>query len=256
VKLEKPDIYGIVGSAFFCGIVLLLLLLIYLPGRAAEEAGIMISFGEVAEGGGNQPYANEPNTPNQPPPPPSSQPTVHEYAMTQDYEESLRIEEKKRKEREQQQLEEQRKNEQRRLAEEQKRRDEQARQDKINQANNDIAGAFGNSGGSGSGHSQGDTRQGNPLGQGTSNGNSWSLGGRSLNGTLPVPNDNQKVEGRITVSIRVDKTGKVTQATIGTPTNISDPITQKAAIEAARRTSFSAGNNEAEGSITYNIKLR
>jgi TonB family protein len=252
MQLKKPDIYGIVGSATFCGLLLLLLLLIYLPTRAEEE-GVMVSFGEVDNGGGNTPTRNVAAPAETAPPPQTRQRAVTEDVATQNYEESLRVEEQKRKEKERREAEEVKKRqEEQRLAEEKKHREEQ---EKINKAN-ELSGLFGNSGEQGSGDTSGAGKQGNPLGQGNSGGNSWSLNGRSLNGSLITPNDNQNVEGKITVNIRVDKSGMVTQATVGSPSTISNQITREAAIEAARKTRFTAGNAEVVGTITYNIKLR
>nr|WP_239057058.1 energy transducer TonB [Paludibacter sp. 221] len=108
----------------------------------------------------------------------------------------------------------------------------------------------------GSGANVGETQQGNPVGKGSSDGNSWSLDGRALIGKLITPTYNNNVEGVITVTIRVDENGSVTSASIGTPTTISDAETRKATLEAARKTKFSAGRNIAAGTITYNFKLK
>jgi TonB family protein len=115
---------------------------------------------------------------------------------------------------------------------------------------------FGNGGTTGSGNTTGNTPQGNPAGSGNSGGNSWSLSGRSLSGRLVAPSYDNDVEGKITVTIRVDANGKVISANIGSPTNISDATTRNAAQTAALNTKFTAGNGNTSGSITYNFKLR
>ena len=55
MNVRKSDIYGIVGSALFCGVVVLLLVLIAMPGQPVpEDEGIVVSFGTSFEGGGQQ----------------------------------------------------------------------------------------------------------------------------------------------------------------------------------------------------------
>ena len=148
----------------------------------------------------------------------------------------------------------------------------------INHTNNLVGNAFGNGSGEGkgsgtgkgngngsgegtgngkgSGNTFGDTFQGNPAGLGRSGGNSWSLNGRSLVGTLATPSYTSNVEGKVTVSIRVDANGKVTSASVSSPTTISDAQTRNEALSAARSTRFSGGSGVSVGTITYNFKLR
>ena len=115
----------------------------------------------------------------------------------------------------------------------------------------------GNGTGSGSGNGSEAGIQGNPAGHGNLGGNSWSLNGRSLiTGSFASPSYDKDVEGKVTVNIRVDENGRVTSATIGSPTTISDSETRSAAIAAANRTHFSGGSGSAMGSITYNFKLK
>ena len=54
----------------------------------------------------------------------------------------------------------------------------------------------------------------------------------------------------------VDAAGHVTNASVSSPTNISDAQTRSAAVAAARNTRFSAGNGVSVGTITYNFKLK
>ena len=138
------------------------------------------------------------------------------------------------------------------------------------------AGAFGNSGGTGSGgfgtgsgtgtgsgsgqgtgigDGVGSGTRGNPLGSGTSNGNTWTLAGRGLNGSISRPPYNQNIEGKITVIIRVDEHGIVTDANFGTPTTIADETLLNATLQSARKTKFTSGNGTAFGKIEYNFKL-
>ena len=94
------------------------------------------------------------------------------------------------------------------------------------------------------------------MGQGSQGGNSWSLAGRSLIGTLYRPTYSGNQEGIIVVDIRVDASGKVTSATINTSkTNISDERLRKESVDAALKNKFSTGNGPAMGSITYKFIL-
>lgn len=208
--MKISDLYGIIGSAVFCGLLLLLLLLVTMPGQATpEDEGIIVSFGNTLDGGGRQAIP----TPSMPQP--------------------------------EQQAEE------RRLAEEQRKQ-----QEAIDKANA-LGSMFGTTvAPDGSGTDESDARQGNPVGKGSSEGHSWSLDGRTLVGKIAKPNYNRDVEGIITVNIRVDENGNVTNTSIGRPTTISDGQTQREALEAARKTKFSAGKNAAIGTISYNLKLK
>ena len=260
--MDKSDLYGIIGSAIITGLLILLLFLIMLPGaKKIDDEGIMVSFGNTMEGAGmNEQQQATPNpkpvpTPTPPTPKPTTPTTkpVVKDLMTQDNN-SVAIAEQKRKEK-QEKLErdavEKKRQEDLRVANEKKQKE----QDAINKANA-MDGMFGNSNSTGSGNTSGNTNLGNPLGSGSSGGNSWSLNGRSLNGRLVSPNYDRDVEGKVTVNIRVDANGNVTNASIGSPTTISDQTTRNAAVSAAKSTRFSAGNGVATGSITYNFNLR
>lgn len=250
--MKKSNKYGIVGSFLFCGILLILLLFIYLPGlKKPEDEGLMISFGETEEGSGmTQTPAPKPVVVPVSAPPKPVKP-VKQDLMTQT-DNSLAIAEQKKKDeqRKEQQIIERQRLENERIQAEKKRKQQEA----IEKASMD--GMFGNNNSSGSGTNTADSQQGNPVGKGSSGGNSWSLSGRNLSGRLVSPSYNQDVEGKITVNIRVDQSGRVTSASIGSPTNISDSQTRSAAITAAQSTRFSSGKDVSSGSITYNFKLK
>lgn len=249
--MKKSELYGITGSVTIVGLLILLLFLLVMPGlKQPEDEGIMVSFGEVDMGSGKTETPTEQPTVKAVTPPPATPKAVKQEVMTQDDNSLAIAEQKKRDKREKEALERQRLEEQR-IANEKKK----AQQDAIDKANA-MNGLFGNSNSAGSGTTSGDTRQGNPAGSGNSGGNSWSLSGRSLTGSLVSPSYDNDVEGYITVSIRVDENGNVISASIGSPTNISDAATRNAAISAAKRTRFTSGNGIATGSIKYNFKLR
>jgi TonB family protein len=249
--VKKSEVYGLTGSITITGILILLLFLIVMPGlKQPEDEGIMVSFGEVDMGAGNtQTPTAEPVIKETTPPPAAPKP-VKQEVLTQD-DNSLAIAEQKKKDKREKEAAERLRIEEQRIANEKKK----AQQDAINKAN-EMNGLFGNSNSKGSGTTTGDDRQGNPAGSGNSGGNSWSLNGRSLTGSLVQPSYDNDVEGRITVNIRVDENGSVISASIGSPTNISDAATRNAAMSAAKRTRFSSGDGVSTGSITYNFKLR
>lgn len=250
--MKKSEIYGLTGSIILTGLLILLLFIIVMPRlEQPKEEGIMVSFGDVEMGGGttttpsSEPAVQQPATP-----PPAAPKTVKQDVLTQN-DNSFAIAEQKKKDKQEKEALERQRQEEIRIANEKKR----AQQEAIDKANA-MNGLFGNSNSKGSGTGTGDGRQGNPAGSGNPGGNSWSLNGRSLTGTLVSPSYDNDVEGRITVNIRVDENGAVISASIGSPTNISDAATRNAAISAAKRTRFSSGNGVSTGSITYNFKLR
>lgn len=127
-------------------------------------------------------------------------------------------------------------------------------------------GGFGLGGGTGSGSGRGSGTgigdgvgsgtRGNPLGSGSSNGNTWTLKGRSLSGSISKPSFRENVEGRITVNIRVDAQGNVISASIdGGETNIASESLRNSTLESARRTKFTAGDGVVYGKIVYQFRL-
>jgi len=241
--VRKSQIYGIIGSAISCGIILLLLFVIKLsaPSNMPQEEGIVVSFGESEEdmgrskeqgnhltfkGAASQQISSDKN----------------EKLLTQS-ESSVALSEQKNDKRQSENISEQ--------EELRKKRENEA----IEKANV-IATIFGNRGSSEGGSGNGNILQGNPAGKGVSNGHGWSLSGRDLVGGLVTPRYEKNVEGKITVNIRVDENGKVVGASIGSPTTISDTDIRKAAIEAALNTRFTAGKGMVSGTVTYNFKLK
>lgn len=97
------------------------------------------------------------------------------------------------------------------------------------------------------------------AGTGTS-GNSASLAGRSLVGSLPRPDYGAPEEGRVIVDITVDQQGKVIAAayrSVGSTTQNKTLV--DAAIKAARQARFNVDENAAinqTGTITYNFRMQ
>lgn len=252
MKLNKDDIYGIVGSVAFHLFILLILGFTVLKTVVPDEdGGILVNFGNVnAAAGTFEPKytGQEPPQETTTPPPPVPEPKVEtpkEDLVTQEIEESVAIEEaKKKKEKEEQ------------------RKKEQA-------ISNKVAGAFGI--GSQEGNSQGDAgsgtgNQGSPFGnsdhganEGVGGYGSFNLNGRSIGaGGLPRPAYTIQEEGRIVINITVDPKGNVIFAEIGKGTNIDNGSMRKSALDAAKRAKFNSisGANNQSGTITYLYKLK
>ncbi|MFO8129217.1 MAG: energy transducer TonB [Bacteroidales bacterium] len=91
---------------------------------------------------------------------------------------------------------------------------------------------------------------------GAGEGVSYSLGGRGSK-HLPKPSYNSPEQGKVVVTIWVDKNGKVVKALAGARgTNIADRNLQKMARDAALRSVFQSDPNAPEvqkGTITYNF---
>lgn len=124
------------------------------------------------------------------------------------------------------------------------------------QASGRVGNAFGNSNRQqqGSGQGNASSGQGNSQGQGVGGvGTSARVGSRTVL-SLPKPDYTDKTsQGTVTVSIVVNKAGNVISATV-TSGNTSQAL-KNAALAAAKRAKFSAGDNDAEkGTITYRFK--
>ncbi len=112
------------------------------------------------------------------------------------------------------------------------------------------------------GSSTGDTKKGNPAasgsgtGSGTSESGRWSIAGRSLIGSLPQPKYSSNAEGTVVVRIRINAAGQVVEASAGHGSTTSDQSLIGSAIAAAKKATFSAGEGDVIGSITYVFKLK
>jgi TonB family protein len=263
--VKKSEVYGVIGTIIINGLIILLL---FLFGMSMDppfkpDPGIEISFGDGLDGAPAEEIASIPATAEPVPTPPVEE-TNPPQQLTQE-DPSIAIEaDKKRKE-------EKRKKEEIRL--------EQIRQQKILQeqqakaarekaiadakaaqsakANALAKGAFGGGGNNASGNGPGGGGQGstpgNPLGRGTSGGNSWSLEGRDLNSAFYKPPYVGDQEGKIVVGITVDKNGTVIATSIKQGTTISEENLREECKKAARKLKFSPTNKagNAMGEIVY-----
>ncbi len=273
MQLKKSEIQSGIATTIICIIILLILLFCGMTAHKNEmDEGVIISLGYADEGFGESMPNPTPAleaapvpTPTPPPAAPEVSTPTEEDLMTQE-DPSVALEaEKKRKEAEEEarrRAEEERiareKAEQERIARE--KAEEEARikaeqEAKRNQASNLAGSAFQNMG-KGQGQTKGETQQGNPAGQGSQGGHSWSLNGRNLLGKLAQPSYPGNEEGTIVVEIRVDASGNVVSAAISTKgTNITNETMRNAAVEAAKKNKFSTGGGVAIGTITYNFRL-
>ncbi|MEA4937775.1 MAG: TonB family protein [Paludibacter sp.] len=233
--MKKSELYGCVGSVISGIVILLLLFFVFLPGlQTAEEEGILISFGDASDGAGSIATTARPSSQISP-----AKSEVKEELISQTEKSVVLNNTKKTTKNTQSEAESRYKNEQ--IA--------------SRQADDLIGGSFGTSSNEGSGATGGDNIAGNPVGRGNSGGNFWSLNGRSLLGSIPIPKYNLNEEGFITVEIQVNASGNVTGASVKKAT-MSDRSLRNAAVAAAKEARFTSGSGVAVGTITYYFKLK
>ena len=252
-KKTERHIIASLGTLIVMSLLFLLLWVLRLSAVVPEEEGVEIEFAELNEEEFTEPasrgssYAEQPTeaapaAPSSPAkeintrPEPSSAP---EHIMSE--EETLALE-RARKEKEE------------REAAERARKQKEAEAIARAQQMGNLFGKTEGTNTEGDGSSQGAGQKGNPVGHGSSGGNSWSLDGRGLKGTLPKPSNEFRQEGKVVVQIRVNPAGQVTQATV-TGGDVSDKQTQQLALEAARKAKFTEGDRDQIGTITYIFKL-
>jgi colicin import membrane protein len=233
-KIPKSKLYAWIGTIVSGIIILLILFFVVLPELQHEEGGgVMISFGDASEGGGIEGTSAQSTEQAS-----ESRQEKDENVLTQQ-DASIALSDAKRRQEEAARAE----------AEQRLQQEKQAAQ----QADELMGDLFGSSTG-GSGRTSGETIAGNPVGKGNMDGNSWSLDGRGLLGSMPRPAYSKNTEGYLTVEIRVNDAGEVISARIQKGT-ISDNTIRNAAIDAAKKTRFSSGRGTVTGTITYNFKL-
>ena len=253
-KKTEQHIKATIGTVLFMLLVFLILWFVRLSAVVPEqEKGIEIEFSEMEEeeplipAFGQSAYAEEqtnasPAEPAAPAeaiatnPTPSSPP---EHITSEEETLALARARKEKEERE---------------AAERARKQKEAEAIAKANAMGSLFGKVGGTNTSGDGDAQGTGQNGNPIGKGSSGGNSWSLAGRGIKGTLPQPSNTFNQEGTVVVQIRVNAAGKVISASI-TGGNISDKQTQQLALEAAKKAVFTEGDHDQIGTITYNFKF-
>ena len=250
----KRHIIASVGTALVMFLLFLLLWFVYLTAYVPEEEeGVEIAFGEVEEAGGYMAEqleamplpAPEPAAPVQPASP------AEEEMLTSEEQEALALDEAKKK----REAEEKARLEAERKAREAAEAEKKAKETEAIAKANQFGSLFGQSGNTtGSGDSQGGGQKANPVGHGSSGGNSWSLSGRGIKGILPIPSKNFNQTGKVVVRIKVNAAGDVIDARETTGGTISDKQTVQLALEAARKAKFTEGDHDQFGTITYIFK--
>lgn len=264
---KKNKRSGAIATIIFHGVLLILFALFgmsytYPP----PESGMLINFGYDATGSGEieeTPTASE-VAEAQPEeaaarPQPSDPTESYEDALSQDVEESVKIEEKKEEPKPQpkEEVKEPQPTEEELRQAEQKRKMEELFA-KTKSAENASQGET--TGGGNQGNPDGDKNapQGINPGKGNS-GISFDLGGRRMM-KAPKINDNSQDEGKVVVSITVDKYGKVMNAVPGArgSTTASTHL-YRLAKEAAFNTKFNADPNagvQQNGTMTFIFEVK
>jgi len=280
MEFDKDKLIALFGTiTFHVAIFLILFFTILKTMVPDEELGILVNFGTVELSAGlYEPRGmttasgqSDVSVPAVTPPPARTPPqqTRTDDIITQDTEESVAIASQRSADEERRQREEAEQRERDRIAAEQRRQQEEQRQRELD-IQNRVAGAFGI--GDSDTDSQGSGtvaagNEGSPFGNSDTGpntgvggfGGSFNLSGRSVRGGgLTRPAGNIDETGTIVVNITVDSRGDVIMAEIGRGTNIGNSTMRSGALEAAKRTKFSAitGTNNQSGTITYRYTLR
>jgi colicin import membrane protein len=279
---------GITGTVIIHLVLLLLLVIVgfSVPPPPEKEEGILVNFGTGETGSG----LIEPSPPvvektvSTPPPQQSAEKHTEDALLTQNSEEAPEVKkvdpaaEKKKREKieadrkikEQVEAEKQKK-----IAEEIERKrieaEQQRKTDIINRTKNALAnsknantnstseGVAGGEGNQGSVNGSVDSKnrgEGSGLGD---KGISYDLKGRGFQ-SIPEPKYDYQREGKVVVEVRVDRDGKVIQATAGIQGSTTlDEDLLRIAKEAALKARFESkpdAPNIQIGTITYNFKLK
>ncbi len=253
-KKQERHIIASAGTVLFLLLVFLILWFVYLTAVAPEqEEGIELVYAEIEEeeepAAHSAAYAEEltdaaPAAPAQPAEEVATSPdpgSAEEHLVSE--EETLTM------------LQAQREREEREAAERARKQKEAEAIAKANAMGSLFGKNPNGTNTSGDGDTKNAGQMGNPVGHGTTvGGGSWSLAGRGIRGTLPQPSNNFKQEGKVVVEIRVNAAGTVVSATVKGG-DVSDKQTQQLALEAARKASFTEGDHDQIGTITYIFKL-
>jgi colicin import membrane protein len=279
---------GITGTVIIHLVLLLLLVIVgfSVPPPPEKEEGILVNFGTGETGSG----LIEPSPPvvektvSTPPPQQSAEKHTEDALLTQNSEEAPEVKkvdpaaEKKKREKieadrkikEQLEAEKQKK-----IAEEIERKrieaEQQRQTDIINRTKNALANSKNaNTNSTGEGVAGGEGNQGSVngsvdsknRGEGSGLGDkgiSYDLKGRGFQ-SIPEPKYDYQREGKVVVEVRVDRDGKVIQATAGIQGSTTlDEDLLRIAKEAALKARFESkpdAPNIQIGTITYNFKLK
>ena len=261
---KNQKIISALVTAIFHGLLILILCLLTLTVADKDETiedGVPVMLGELEDAGGMDmggfptPDGAEPAEPVAP----EASQSPDEPLVTQESEPSISVEDAKAKAEKAKKAEEERK-----AAEEAARKKAEAEAAAKAAVNNKVAGAFGNSKNKGSsGNGTGDGAQGSPTGNANygatsgvgGTGTSYAVGSRTHKYLSKPTYDDASSEGTVVVKIVVDASGKVESARVKSATTTSAAL-RNAAVSAARKSTFTAGNGNENGTITYKFKLK
>jgi len=293
LRFIKKHKNGIIGTLIFHGVIALLFLFLGFstPLPLPAERGIMINFGSVPDAAGSaelrqavQQQTSQPQEQTQPQPsqPETSQEQApketEEQIQTQDFEQAPAVEEKaeqtSQSEEERTQEQEETKQQTTEPTQEEKEQDtqEQEEAEPERQVNEQAlySGKNKEDSGTSEGETQGEGNQGResgtPYSDNYANVDSRGMGGIdfTLEGrnpeSLPKPEYQYQVEGKVVVEITVDKQGNVTKAEAGMKgsTTLNDKLL-RAARKAALNAKFDPKPDAPayqKGTITYYFRLQ
>lgn len=250
---RKDNQFALIGTIAFHALLLVLFFLLGLktPLPLPEEQGVLVALGYSDQGTGELiPLSSSP-----PMPVPAQPNPVQEEVATQSTEEAVPIPQTTTRPRPQQQTQTQQPPAEQTPAQEpQPQVDPRALFPGADQrsTNTQSQGTTGQQGAQGS-PTGAPGGEGDGVGQG---GVSYSLTGRRPN-VLPKPTYDTQAQGKVVVSITVDRQGRVVRATAGARgTTTTDRTLWQLAEDAARRARFDvqlSAPEEQRGTITYNF---
>ena len=277
MKLDKDKISALTGTIIFHGILLLLLLILALrtPLPLPGEEGVIVNIGYADEGMGSEQQEQPEQVQETPPPaqPEQSQPEAEEEMITQDTEEAPALEDVEEEKPEEEEQEDEKEPEEEVTEEPEETVEETPEETEPEEEEPEVnpkALYPGNTETQEEGQNEGSTDdpgdQGSAFGSqdsdnyegegGAGNGIAFSLGGRKSK-HLPKPEYNSEDQGKVVVTIYVDKFGNVKRANAGAKgTTVTDQQLHKVAEDAAMRAKFSTDPEAPEmqkGTITYNF---
>jgi len=277
LKLDKDKISALTGTIIFHGILLLLLLILALrtPLPLPGEEGVIVNIGYADEGMGSEQQEQPEQVQETPPPaqPEQSQPEAEEEMITQDTEEAPALEDVEEEKPEEEEQEDEKEPEEEVTEEPEETVEETPEETEPEEEEPEVnpkALYPGNTETQEEGQNEGSTDdpgdQGSAFGSqdsdnyegegGAGNGIAFSLGGRKSK-HLPKPEYNSEDQGKVVVTIYVDKFGNVKRANAGAKgTTVTDQQLHKVAEDAAMRAKFSTDPEAPEmqkGTITYNF---
>lgn len=282
MNLDKNKKIGIAGTVLFHGILLVLFFILVLKTEKPlpGEEGVLVNIGYMDQGTGEvqqeQPMQEKQPTPPQKQPQETSESQPEKKLMTQEAQEAPALEEEKKEKKEEKKKEpeekekEPEKEPEKPEEEVEKEVEDQPEPKKEEEPEVNQKALYKGKSDKEEGKNQGETDepgdQGSPFGSkntdnqdgkgGLGDGISFSLRGRSAK-HLPKPEYRSDDQGKVVVTIYVDKYGNVKRAEAGAKgTTVTDLRLRKLAQQAALRAKFSQNPEAPEiqkGTITYNF---